>query len=121
VGVAAGPCARQVKAQGRLAEAIQLYQQALFHNPRSADAMYNLGVAYAEGCEPEKACVCYELAAHFNPRCAEALNNLGVLHKDLDNLPRALSCYEAALRIRPTFPEALNNMGVIYTMMCRCQ
>ena len=40
--------------------------------------MYNLGVAYIEKNEPEKAIICYELTTQMNPRCAEAYNNLGV-------------------------------------------
>eukprot|EP00960_Hanusia_phi_P069929 767193-Hanusia_phi.AAC.1 len=93
--------------------------QALLYNPKSADAMYNLGVAYIEKNEPEKAIICYELTTQMNPRCAEAYNNLGVIYKDFDNLPRALQCYESAIRVKPAFPEALNNMGVVFTMMCQ--
>ena len=62
--------------------------QALFYNAKSPDVMYNLGVAYAENCEPHKACSMYELTTYFNPRCAEAFNNLGVIYKDFDNLPK---------------------------------
>lgn len=93
------------------ARALEHYQEALFHNSKNADAMYNLGVSYCERNELAKAAVCYELTLQINPRCAEAHNNLGVIHKDLGNLPKALQSYESALRLRPTFPEALNNLG----------
>jgi protein O-GlcNAc transferase len=106
-----------VKAQGRVQEAIHLYQQALYYNATSADVMYNLGVAYVENKEPLQAAIWYQLTIEVNPRSAEAYNNLGVIYKDMDNFPKALSCYEAALRIRPTFPEALNNMGVVMTIL----
>jgi tetratricopeptide (TPR) repeat protein len=36
----------KVKLAGRLAEGCALYERALAHNPKYADALYNLGVAY---------------------------------------------------------------------------
>ena len=109
----------KIKEQGRLKEAIDLIEEALFYNQKSPEILYHLASALAENGDFKRACIMYELTAHLNPRFAEAHNNLGVLYKDFDNLPKAIQCYQASLRIRPTFPEALNNMGVAYTMMCQ--
>lgn len=73
------------------------------HGP--ADALYNLGVAWGEQGQLDRAIFCYELAAEFNPHCAEAWNNLGVIFKEQDNLERAAECYMTALQIRPNFPQ----------------
>ena len=54
-----------------------LYEKALAHNPRHADALYNVGVAATEAGHLHRAIASYELAVHFNPQCAEAHNNLG--------------------------------------------
>ena len=62
---------------GDLPAGIALYEKALAHNPKHADALYNMGVAWVEAGELYRAIHCYELAVHFNPMCAEAHNNLG--------------------------------------------
>ena len=85
--------------QGKVEAGIQLYEQALACNPQHADALYNLGVAYAETKQAYKAMFMYEMAIRFAPACAEAHNNLGVLHRDAGNLERAASCYRAALQV----------------------
>jgi protein O-GlcNAc transferase len=38
----------RVKLEGKMAEAIALYERALVYNSKYPDAMYNLGVAYGE-------------------------------------------------------------------------
>ena len=83
------------------------------------DAYYNLGVAYGERGDTEKAIISYELGIHFNPLCCEAYNNLGVIFKDSDNLERAIECYQSALQINPRFPQTLNNLAVVFTMQGR--
>lgn len=85
--------------QGKVTEGIHLYEQALACNPQHTDALYNLGVAYAETQQPYRAMFMYEMAIRFTPSCAEAHNNLGVLHRDAGNLERAACCYQAALQV----------------------
>eukprot|EP01102_Stenamoeba_stenopodia_P020858 TRINITY_DN8274_c0_g1_i1.p1 TRINITY_DN8274_c0_g1~~TRINITY_DN8274_c0_g1_i1.p1 ORF type:complete len:750 (+),score=169.42 TRINITY_DN8274_c0_g1_i1:210-2459(+) len=110
----------KIKTEGRtketLDEGIRWYKKAITYNSSYPDAYYNLGVAYAEKCEFDKALVCYELATHFNPRFCEAYNNMGVIYKDRDNFEKAIQCYQAALAVQPTFSQTLNNLGVIYTV-----
>ncbi len=54
--------------QGRVAEGIALYERALALHPQYADALYNLGVAFGESGQQDKALFMYEMAAHFNPQ-----------------------------------------------------
>lgn len=94
---------------------IDLYEEALLHDPHHGEALYNLAVAYGEARQLKKAALTYEMTILVSPDCAEAHNNLGVIHRELNNFPSAMRCYMAALQIRPSFPQALNNVAVIYT------
>lgn len=51
------------------------------------DALYNLGVAYGEGREFDRAIFMYEMAIS-QKECAEAYNNLGAIYKEKDNMVR---------------------------------
>ena len=94
---------------------IDLYEEALLHDPTHGKALYNLAVACGEARQLKRAAVMYEMTILVSPDCAEAHNNLGVIHRELNNFPKAMQCYMAALQIRPNFPQALNNLAVIYT------
>lgn len=92
-----------------------MYEEALLHQPRHAEALYNLAVAYGECRQLRRAALMYEMTLVVSPDCAEAHNNLGVIHRELNNCAKAMQCYLAALQIKPNFPQALNNVAVIYT------
>ena len=111
--------ATHIKDQGGTDAAIQLYEQALAHNPRYVRAVYNLGVAHAECGQHDKAIFMYNMAVALDPTFAEAYNNLAVIMREVGNLEAAVTACEAALQIRPSFPQCLNNLGTIYTAQCR--
>lgn len=108
-----------LKNSGDLAGGIKIYERALALCPKHGEALYNLGVAYSEAKELDKAIFMYQMAIAAAPQCAEAHNNLGVLHRERGNLEAALTCYEAALTVRPNFPQGLNNLAVLYTQQGR--
>jgi protein O-GlcNAc transferase len=99
--------------------ALSFYERAVAVSPCCAEALYNLGVAYAERGEVDKAIFAYRSAIKENPKCAEAHNNLGVLYRTKGLMGLALHSYEAAVQAQPTFPQALNNLAVMYTLQGR--
>jgi len=111
--------ATQIKEQGDTAAAIELYEQALAYSPRYVRAVYNLGVAHAEGGQHDKAIFMYNMAIALDPAFAEAYNNLAVIMREVGNLQAAVEACEAALHIRPSFPQCLNNLATIYTAQGR--
>ncbi|DBB07852.1 TPA: hypothetical protein ACH3X3_009255 [Trebouxia sp. C0006] len=111
--------ATQIKEQGDTAAAILLYEQALAYSPRYVRAVYNLGVAHAEGGQHDKAIFMYNMAIALDPAFAEAYNNLAVIMREVGNLQAAVEACEAALHIRPSFPQCLNNLATIYTAQGR--
>ena len=111
--------ATQIKDGGNAAAAIALYEQALALNPRYARAVYNLGVAYAECGQHEKAVFMYNMAVALDPSCAEAYNNLAVILREAGRLDAAVQACQAALQVRPAFPQCLNNLATLYTSQGR--
>ena len=101
--------------------AMKLYERAVAVSPGCSEALYNLGVIYAEFEEVDKAIFAYRSTIKENPGCAAAHNNLGVLYRNKGLMGLALQCYEAAIRVQPKFPQALNNLAVMYTQQGRAQ
>ena len=111
--------ATQIKDSGDTAAAIRLYEEALAYNPRYVRAVYNLGVAYADCEQLDKAIFMYNMAVVLDPSFAEAYNNLALIMREVGNLEAAVKACEAALQIRPSFPQCLNNLATICTAQGR--
>ena len=101
-----------LKAQsGLLQEALQLFNEALGINPRSAEANLNLGNVLAEAGRAEEALVSYDHALAIRPEFAEALYCRGNALQTLKRHEEALASYDRALAIVPDRAEVLNNRG----------
>ena len=106
-------------AEERVLLAIGFYERAVAVSPCCSEALYNLGVAYGDRGEVDKAIFAYRSAIKETPTCAEAHNNLGVLYRAKGFMGLALQSYETAVRVQPNFPQALNNLAVMYTQQGR--
>ncbi|HUJ72982.1 MAG TPA: tetratricopeptide repeat protein [Verrucomicrobiae bacterium] len=91
---------------GRLTEAVQLYEQTLRIAPYLSAAHYNLGVALARLGRQQEAMAQWEQALQIDPDDAEAHYNLGLALSQAGRIPQAIAHYEQALRIKPDFTEA---------------
>ncbi len=105
-----------LKAQGKYAEAVEQYRQALALKPNQPEVMSNLGNALKESGSAEEAIACYQNAIALNPHYAEAHNNLGISYKEQGKLDEAISCYQTALRLKPNYVEAHHNLGIIWRL-----
>jgi hypothetical protein len=63
--------------QGRLAEAVQLFHQALHYWPGFPEAHYSLGLVAYEQLHCDEAVLCFREAIRFKPDYADAHYNLG--------------------------------------------
>ena len=104
-----------------LPEAVATYERALTYDSTNVEAYYNLGVAYAEMEEYDRAIIAYENAGRLRPQCAEIWNNAGVLYKERGNDARATEYYQRAVACNPNFAQPLNNLGVLHTMSGQAQ
>ena len=100
--------------EGRTAEAIPYFQEALRLSPDHLIALENLGNAYRQQKQWDDARTVLEHAVSVGPDDPEANYSLGMVFAQLDNNDGAYQYLQRALKLRPVYPEALNNLGVLY-------
>ncbi|HSF48790.1 MAG TPA: tetratricopeptide repeat protein [Burkholderiales bacterium] len=96
---------------GQWQEALQLFNEALSVNPRSAEANLGQGNLLAETGRVEEALASYDRALAIRPAFAEALYGRGNALHALKRYEEALANYDRALAIVPGRAEILGNRG----------
>jgi hypothetical protein len=97
--------------QGRVHEEMMCYQKAIQLNPRSAEAFFNLGHAFFEQEQFDKALACYQKVIQLDPNSALAYMNLGLVVTIRGDYHEAVAAYEKAIQLNPENPEAHWNMA----------
>ena len=108
-----------------MAEAIKSYQTALSHNPKHADAWFNLGVARARLGDKEKDQVrkqallikerdAYKKVVEIKPSYHKGWYNLAIAYNKLGEMDNEIMAYEKALEGREQYPQALYNLAYAY-------
>ncbi len=99
----------------RTSETLWLTVTRAFPYPRSdAMAHNNLGAAYYQKGEWDKAIAEYQKAVTLKPRYADAYNNLGAAYAGKGMYDQAIAAHKQALAIRPDLLRAHLNLGVSY-------
>jgi predicted TPR repeat methyltransferase len=96
--------------QGRNPEAIELIEAALKVNPQYIDAWSNLGIAYFQHHDLERAETCCRKAIELSPEFANAWANLGMTLRARDSIEEALHAWSRALELEPR----LRNVAISY-------
>ena len=99
-------------AQGRLAQAQALYQEALRLCPGEFTATHMLGVVALQTGQAQRGVDLIRQALAANPGSAAAHANLGNGLLDLKRPEEALACYDEALRLQPGYAQPLANRGL---------
>jgi tetratricopeptide (TPR) repeat protein len=97
---------------GRVAEAIEQYEQALRLKPEHALAHNNLGLALVDVGRTEEAIQHYRETLRITPNDAAAGNNLGQALASVGRFSEAIQQYRSALRRRPESFATYCNLGV---------
>lgn len=105
--------------QGKLGQALALYQKALHADPRSPDTLHLLGVALHQAGRSERSVDLVRAAIGLRPDSAIFLNNLGLILRDRMQLSEALDAFQEAVRLDPSHIEALQNIARIQTLTGR--
>ncbi len=105
--------------QGRFAEAVPHYEQALTIHPRDPYTHNNLGIALMHLQQRERAIEHFKHAIDFKPGYANAYTNLGNAFNEAGRFPEAEECYRQALRIAPEHAPTHLNLGGVLTRQGR--
>ncbi|MBN2010100.1 tetratricopeptide repeat protein [candidate division KSB1 bacterium] len=93
---------------------LTLWTDVVNKSPDKARPQYNLGLAYHNSGDDEKAIVHLQNSIRLNPLMLEPMNLLGIIYLRQDKFDEALACFNTAIEAQPAYPEALNNRGLIY-------
>ena len=100
--------------EGKTAEAIPSFQEALLQNPENFIAALNLGNAFRQQRRWEDARKSLLQAAALKPEDPEVNYSLGMVFAQTGDTASAFLYLKKALKARPAYPEALNNRGVLF-------
>lgn len=98
-------------AEGRLREALSLYQQVISNDPGNFDALHGIGILYGQWGEYEQALRFIAAAGAVRPGDFSVHYNQGKALHELERLEEALSSYDRALALRPGYVPGYNNRG----------
>ena len=108
-----------LNAQGRTAEAVAQFEEALRLRPGNADAHNDLGNALNAQGRTAEANAQFEEAQRLRPDSEEAHNNLGNALNAQGRTAEAIAQYGEALRLNPDYAEAHNNLGNVLNALGR--
>jgi tetratricopeptide (TPR) repeat protein len=93
--------------------AVEVLRDAVQHGVDSADAHYNLGLAFATDGEDMAAVLEFHRALELNPMHASSWRALGVTLMHQSKLEESAAALRRALDIAPKDAEAANNLGAV--------
>lgn len=105
---------RALYVAGDYSKAIEAYKETILAKPNSAEAHFNIGLAYSKLGDSTNAIESLKNTIRLKPNSAEAHCNLGFEYKDIGKAREAADSFTEALRIRPNYSKAIWNLGMIY-------
>jgi CRISPR-associated protein Csy1 len=103
--------AKAARAAGQLAQAEQLYRDALALDSRQPEAWYRLAEVLEDLGKPDAAMASLEQTLHYAPNHAQTLHYLGLLLTGLQRYDEAVTRFRQAVASKPDYVRAHNNLG----------
>ena len=98
---------------GATRQGISTLESVVEQAPQITAPHINLGIAYAEVGEFDKAQTSLQHALILTPEHPVALNELGIVYRRTGQLQLARDSYEAALQVMPSYHYAQRNLAVL--------
>lgn len=95
-------------------ESLTLWQDATVKYPEAPIPHYNLGLAYADKGETDKAIREFELAVHYDADYVDARYNLGVLYSRKGMVDEAMIEFAKTIRLSPRSADAHYQLGLLF-------
>lgn len=103
--------------EGHIEASVRNFQKALEIDPNYSIAIDNLGNAYRQAKDWDRAQSTFERALQLDGDDPEANYGLGMIHAQRNDTQGALTYLKRAIAARTDYPEALNNLGVVYVRL----
>jgi tetratricopeptide (TPR) repeat protein len=101
-------------ARKEYSSAVSVYLQILNAEPKNADLMNKIGVAYQQIGDLDHSGRFYKRAIHANKDFASAVNNYGTVEYEKKHYGKSISLYKRAIVLRPEMPTLYSNLGYAY-------
>ena len=105
--------------QGDLDGAVAQLKGMLDKNPKDANALFLIGMAYVKKQMFPEATGAFLQVAEMAPKFAAAFHQLGVCYQQQDQPDKALEAYAKALELDPANTDAFYNSGLILFKLSR--
>jgi tetratricopeptide (TPR) repeat protein len=94
--------------------AVTVYSQLLVIEPKNAEIMNKIGVAYQQLGDLDRSGRFYKRAIHANKDFASAVNNYGTVEYEKKHYGKAIGLYKKAIVLRPEMATLYSNLGYAY-------
>jgi len=95
-------------------EAIRVYKDLLKEDPRNAQLLNKIGVAYQQTLNLRDAEKYYKNAAKADKTFASPLNNIGTVEYERKHYGKSIKFYNRALKVRTDMATIYSNLGYAY-------
>jgi tetratricopeptide (TPR) repeat protein len=102
---------------GEYDKAIEAFKEEIRKKPTSAEAYFNLGLAYGKTGQPDKEITAYEQAIKLKPNVSSTYYNLATVYNDIGQKQNAIAAFKDAIRLNPDYIKARYAICKIYIEM----
>ena len=101
-------------ARKEYSDAAGAYVQILLNDPKNAQLMNKIGVAFQQLGDLDRSEKFYKRAMHADKKFASAANNCGTIEYEKKHYSKAISLYSKALDLHSDLPTVYSNLGYAY-------